>query len=265
MTASYYLWKWAVTDISCPPDQVLAQLLAGRRHPGIVAFDPAGLLEHLDRGARLGRAQGEQWEWQVIPAAGAGLAIAIFLSGEIPENRSHGPVAMAQVLWPTLLEEDMSVCCETDGPCLGPRERKNRFTTGQGMEAFDVTEKTVRDLLLTLRRSVPDPFAILENRRGDFVQCYLEKNRRYVLEWRQFHKPLWDASSLPPFSHWRLMDQERLAALPPDLKNSKAELANDQDPDLVGFPLVLEAFRAFLRDEIPPLLKHWRFINDELP
>lgn len=264
MTASYYLWKWAETDLSCPPDEVLAQLLAGRRHPGITAFDPTRLLEHLDRGNSAGLAQGEQWEWQVIPAANTGAAIAVFLSGEIPESLRDEQVVMAQVLWPLLLEEGMSLCCETTGPCLGPRNRKNHFTTGQGMAAFDVSEKTVRELLLTLRRSQPDPFAILDNRRGDFVQCYLDKKRRYVLEWRQFHKPLWDDSSSTHFSHWRLMDPKRLAALPAELKNSKAESPPDQDPDLVEFSLVLEAFRAFIRDEPPPRLEHWRLINDEI-
>jgi len=67
------------------------------------------------------------------------------------------------------------------------------------------------------------------------------------------------------YSHWRLMDQKRLAALPPELKNSKAELPADQEPDLVEFSLVLEAFRAFIRDEPPPRLEHWRLFNDELP
>lgn len=262
--ASYYLWKWAGAGPSCPPGVVLSCLLEGKSPPAIEPFHTTELLKLLERGAGAGQAHGEQWEWRVIPSGTSGHALAVFLSGALPEGLSAHEVCMAQALWPHLLEQNMSIFPETDSEWMGPQAKHNHFKTGQGVNEYDVTAKSIRALLLGLRRSQLNPYAVLDNRQGDFVQCYLDKKRQYVLEWRQHRKPLCDNSRKSYYRHWRLMDQVRLAALPVELRNTKIELPADQEPDFVGFPLVIEAFQAFLRNEPPPRLENWRLINNEI-
>ncbi len=265
-TLSYYLWQWADNDTTGPPDEIVSRLLAGKMHAAIEDFDPAELLACLEKGAEAGRTQGEHWEWQVIPNRDKNRAATVFLTGEAPEGLHCHQIQMARELWSLLLARHMNIHSDCESLWMGPHLKRNHFKTGQDVVEFDVDEKDIRILLLTLRRSLKNPFALLENRKGEFVQCYLEKRRRYVLEWRQWHVPLCDDTNEGYYSHWRLMDQQRLAALTPEQRSraDTVEVPDDQEPDLVPFSLVVEAFQAFIRGEPPPRLEHWRLINAEI-
>lgn len=264
MTASYYFWKWAGNDLPGPPDEVHAALLRGKMHAAIQPFDPRKVVKLLERGAARGRRKGEEWDWQVLPAPQPELANAIFATAELPEDIIPHQIRMAKVLWSYLLKNHFAIYGEGDAPEAGPFLKQNRIYTGQGMSEYDIRPQEVRALLLSLRRSQENPYAVLENRRGEYVQCYLEKGRRYVLEWRQFHVPLRNDDKMSNYDHWRLMDQKRLAALPARLKRPKVRLTYEQTPNLVPFSLVVEAFQAFVRGEAPPRLKHWRNIKEEI-
>jgi hypothetical protein len=264
MTASYYFWKWADNDLPGPPDEVLADLLRGRMHPAIQPFDPSKLVKLLEKGAERALKKGEEWDWQVVPAQQAGLTNAIFATADLREDIQPHKIQMAQVLWSYLLKNRFTIHAEGDAPMAGPFLKHNHITSGQGMNQYDIKPEEVRALLLTLRRSLKNPYVVLVNRKEEFVQCYLDKKRRYLLEWRQFYRPVRNDSKLSNYDQWRLVDQARKAALPLKLRRSKAKLTHDQDPDLVSFPLVVEAFEAFIRGEPPPRLKNWRSVKEEI-
>ncbi len=63
-------------------------------------------------------------------------------------------------------------------------------------------------LIRSIRPDARNPFGILANRRGHFVQC-LAKGRRFVVEWRENHG--W--GDFATFDHWRAQDRKRLTAL----------------------------------------------------
>jgi hypothetical protein len=263
MIASYYFWKWADNDVPGCPEEVHAELLRGKLHPAIESFDPAKLIKQLDKGAARGRQSDEEWSWQVIPSTQAGLASAVFATAVLPDGIRPHKIQMSRVLWPFLLKHRIAMHGE-DSPLAGPDLKHNHIYSGQGLSRYDIQPQEVRALLLTLRRTQADPFLILGDPKGDYVQCYLEKRRRYVLEWRQYHVPLWNDSRISNYEHWRRVDQQRKAALPPQLRHPKAKVPEDQDPDLVTFALVVEAFEAFVRGEPIPRLEHWRSIKEEI-
>jgi len=264
MTASYYFWKWADNDLPGPPDEVHAALLRGQMHPAIQPFDPAQLVKLLEKGSVLGRKVGEEWEWQVVPTPQATLANAIFATATLPDGIKPHEIGMAHVLWFYLLRNHLNIYGEGDAPVAGPFLKCNHIFSGQGMKEYDIQPQEARALLLMLRRSHKDPFVVLENRKGEFVQCYLDKKRRYLLEWRQFHVPLCNDNETENYDHWRLVDQAIKAALPMRLRRSKTKLPYDLDPERVSFPLVVEAFEAFIRGEAPPRLEHWRNVKEEI-
>ena len=79
-TASYYLWKWADNDLSGPPKEVFADLLRGNMHPALQPFDARPLIRDLQALVAERLALGEEWDWQIMPAAAPATRIPFFSS-----------------------------------------------------------------------------------------------------------------------------------------------------------------------------------------
>jgi len=67
-SATYYLWKWADNNLPGQPNEVFSELLHGKMHPAIQAFDAAPVVRQLERIAAQGRSTGEEWDWQIHQA-----------------------------------------------------------------------------------------------------------------------------------------------------------------------------------------------------
>ncbi len=68
-TTSYYFWKWADNGLPGKPPDVLAALLRGEPHPALQSFDARSLLNAVEEAAAEGRVVGEEWKWELHPAA----------------------------------------------------------------------------------------------------------------------------------------------------------------------------------------------------
>ena len=77
---TYYLWKWADNDLSGKPGEVFAELLHGRMHPALQAFDPVPVMRQLEQMAAQGRRNREEWDWQIHQAPVGRKAAFIYLT-----------------------------------------------------------------------------------------------------------------------------------------------------------------------------------------
>jgi hypothetical protein len=136
----------------------------------------------------------------------------------------------------------------------------NEFQGGQwpGEMLYDISPDELPVLLKRIQPKFPDPYAILSNRKSNFIQCRA-KGRRFVVEWRDNY----DLSDFSKFDHWKAQDKKRLAAL--KVPYTPTGIPPEKDPDFLTFADTLTIFRAFLLQQPRPAQYHWRNINKELP
>jgi len=269
--SSYYLWKWADNNLPGPPDEVFSELLHGRMHPAIQAFDPASVIRRLEQVSAQGRLAGEEWDWQIQPSSSGRQVSFIFLT--CPTVERYG--RMRRRFCDSLLDLDISGYDEQRGQlmyCFCPK--KNAWECGETGEVFyDITE----DDLPVLFRRIPtdgcDASAILEDRRNHFVQCE-PLNRRFTVEWRENY----DLADFSRFGQWRAGYYESTPRRPRlfvpsrfghEVINRDCELvylkASEKKHELIRYQDALRIFRAFLRGGPRPPQYRWQDIKDELP
>ena len=266
-SATYYLWKWADNDLPGPPNEVFSQLLHGRMHPAIQAFDAAPVVRQLERIAAQGRSTGEEWDWQIHQAPTGRKAAFIFLT--CPAVR--GCSRMCMKFCRQLLQADISGYDEGHGRLIDYFPPKKNywkcFEVDEPM--YDVTEDDLPVLLHRDHESAP----ILYDRHNNFVQC-CGYHRRFMVEWQE----LYDLADPNKCSQWRA---GYLAIAPgkrrqfatvqlhanrlnsdfewigqPPTSNSAQELILHQD--------ALRILRAFLRGEPRPTQYRWSDITTEV-
>ena len=271
MTASYYLWKWAANDLTGKPNEVFSELLHGRMHPAIQAFDPAPVVRQLERIAAQGRRKDEEWDWQIHHDPTGRQAAFVFLT--CPAVERYGQMRHRFCEW--LLHLDITGYDEQRGQlmfCFCPK--KNAWECGDsGDIAYDIVEDDLPVLLRRIPSDTSGSYAILENRHNHFVQCALF-NRRFTVEWRENY----DLADFSKFCQWRVgyfksaPGRPRLF-VPPSWESSRinknCELVLGQvrkhKHELILYRDTLRIFRAFLRGEPRPRQYHWQDIRDELP
>jgi len=270
MTASYYLWKWADNDLPGPPNEVFSQLLHGRMHPAIQAFDPVPVVRQLKQIAAQGRSAGEEWDWQIHRGPTGKQASFIFLT--CPPVQRFGQ--MRQRFLDMLLYLDISGYDEERGQlmyCFLPKINCWECSEMDQETFYDVTEDDLPVLFRRIRPDSPTSYATLMNRQNHFVNCGIYK-RRFTVEWRE----LYDLADFTKCGHWRAGYFEgasvRRLFVPPDceyerVKNCELvpQRAGVNEYELILYRDTLRIFQAFLRGDPRPPQYHWQDIKDELP
>lgn len=253
MTSSYYLWKWADNDLPGKPNVVFSALLKGELHPSLQTFNARMLVRRLRAFADGRRKIGEEWNWQVHPADSPTEARFVFLTGPHLNDSEDRAKSFSKAL--NGLE--ISGYDEQYGHVIHVlRAKLNCFLFGQDYRErhYDITADEVPALLRRIDREATSPFAVLEDRRHYFVQCYAH-GRRFCVEWRENY----DTHTWNEFGHWRAYNLKWLRArrhtgLPP----------RRSDHDTITFAETADIFQAFLRGESKPQRYHWRDLKRSL-
>jgi hypothetical protein len=271
MTSSYYLWKWADNDLPGHPNDVYSELLHGRMHPAIQAFDLVPVVRQLEQLSAQGRLAGEEWDWQIHPASSGQQAAFIFLT--CPAVERYGQMRRRFCHW--LLYLDITGYDEQRGQlmyCFPPK--KNCWEWGDWDEiAYDITEDDLPILFKRMASDTPVASAVFENRQNHFVQCAPFK-RRFTVEWRENY----DLADFSKFGQWRAeyFDNElgrRRFFLPNCWESNRVNKNSELVPlrtgkrkhELFLYQDTLRIFRAFLHGEPRPSQYRWQDIKDELP
>lgn len=253
MIQSYYFWKWAKNDLPGQPREVHAELLRGRMHPALQPFSTAALIDQLQRAAAHGHARKEEWNWQTVSDDVAGRAKFVFVTCPrlvASEERMRRFVRL-------FAKSGLSGCDERTGHVIpGLRPKLNVFITGQhpSDRVYDISKGDLPRLIRRLDARLPDPFGIIEDRRGFFVQC-LARGRRFCVEWSQSRF----LSRATQWDQWRAQDTKRLVAAGGGEVDKS--LRSIEKTDLLLYSDTLEIFQAFLREEARPTRYSWRNIN----
>ena len=270
MTASYYLWKWADSNLPGPPNKIFSELLHGRMHPAIQVFDAVPVVRQLERMAAQGRRKGEEWNWQIHQSQKGKQASFIFLTCPAVERFGQ----MRQKFCELLLQLDITGYDEQRGHlmhCFLPKINVWECGEEDDETFYDVTED---DLPGLIRRIQPDSltsYATLMNRQNHFVNCGIYK-RRFTVEWRE----LYDLADFSKFGHWRAGYYEgtpvRRLFVPQDCEYERIkdcepvrQQAGEKKHELLLYRDTLRIFQAFLRGEPRPRRCCWQDIKDELP
>ncbi len=252
LTGSYYFWKWAENDLPGQPVEIHAALLRGELHPALQTFDARPLVKKLERAGANGRKHGDEWDWQITPREDPKRARFVFVT--CPEFGVFQPAGGRFLK--SVSSSGLSGCDDQDGQLIsGLRPKLNLFTSGQlpGERLCDITPGDLPYLLRRIDRHRRDPYAILQDRRGYFVQCRAQ-GRRFIVEWAQNGY----RRGKTEFDQWRAQDPSRLAAL--GGVNEEPQPAN-KEPDFIRYADTLRIFQAFLRGEPRPPQYAWRNIN----
>ena len=266
MTASYYLWKWADNALSGPPNKVYSELLHGRMHPAIQAFDPAPVVRQLEQMATAGRPKGEEWDWQVHQEPSGRQATFIFLTCPSIRGCSQRCDQFSQ----RLLQFDISGYDEESGQLIHYFPPKKNYWECCEVDSptYDVIEVDLPTLLQRSHESAP----ILYNRRNDFVQCCGYK-RRFMVEWHEQY----DLADQRKFGQWRAGylavpsgQRRRFASEQLHARRLNMNFQWEIQPpskfpqELILYADALQILRIFLRGEPRPSKYHWQDIASEL-
>jgi len=254
MTASYYLWKWADNDLPGKPNDVFSELLRGKMHSALQPFDARPLLKRLATLALDRRQLGEEWNWQVQPANDSSLARFVFLQGPMIDGTKERYRRFSDAMGGL----GISGYDEQYGYVIqGMRPKLNCFFWGQHPRerVYDIAAEELPMLLRRIDPHGDDPFAILEDRRHYFVQCYAHK-RRFCVEWREN----FDTITWKDYVHWRALLPKQSEA--PQGKPRREH--GHSNHETLMFADTLRIFQAFVQEKPRPSRYHWRDIRRQL-
>ena len=254
MISSYYLWKWADNDLPGKPNEVFSALIKGALHPALQTFNAKPLLRRLESFADNRRKFDEEWNWQVHPSNDPTEARFVFLTGPHLNYSQDRATSFSN----TMNGLEISGYDEQYGHVIHLlRAKLNCFLYGQDHRErhYDITPDEVPSLLRRIDREATDPFAVLEDRRHYFVQCYAHK-RRFCVEWREHY----DTNNWYNFAHWRAYNLKWLRAR----RHAAPTQRKRTDHDTLTFAETVNIFQAFLRGESKPLRYHWRDFKPSL-
>lgn len=247
MISSYYLWKWADNDLPGKPNQIFAALVRGELHPALQTFDARPLLLRLEVFAGRLHKRGEEWNWQVHPADNRTSARFVFLTGPHLNNSEDRVRRFSEAMKGL----GISGYDEQYGHVIHVLDPKlNCFVFGQDHRErhYDITAEELPPLLRRIDAQARDPFAVLEDRRRHFVQCYAHK-RRFCVEWRANY----DTNNWDHFEHWRASISEGRGVIPSPRKRC--------GHDTLSFADTLRIFQAFVQGDPKPSRYRWRSIK----
>ena len=269
MISSYYLWKWADNDLPGKPNEVFAMLMRGDMHPALKPFDPVPVVRQLKKAAQTGRKSDEEWEWQICRNGDTKKAGFIHVRCLLKDNPDYSRNPFLD-WWDG---QGISGYDEQQGrliECLSPK--LNLFQCEQWWDepSYDIDADELAVLLRRLRPSGPNPFANLQDRHGNFVQCF-GHGSRYSVEW---HERL-DTKDWNQTADWRLecfpSMNKRRQFIPAGVEYSVVKDADwcrcftgEFDHETITFSETLAVFRAFLQGDPRPTNYHWRNIQEEL-
>jgi len=239
-----YICQWADNDVPGKPGEVLRSLLRGELHAALQPFDATLLIPRLQQAAEAGRWLGEEWDWQLHPPTSPASASFIHLNCDALNRDGRGLERVfdsSPAPWVLLDAEDGRLIHDS-------LPKFHRLSSGQFDVVDDVPADELPAWLKQLRHDQPDAYAVLENRAGDYVQCYYDVEGRYVVEWRQYH----GGDDWNRFDHWRLQDPTR---------NDTGDPATDRD--LVSWDEVITIFSLFLGGGAFPAHLPWRNVTDK--
>lgn len=253
MIASCYFWKWTDNDLPDKPTEVHADLLRGELHPALQTFDARPILAAIETMAKgCPPEERDEWEWLAEPVKQVNQARFVFLNCP----RTPEPRTMHQLLSRKLLRFDVTCFDESLG-MLGDwfPPKLNEFYCGQwpGEMIYDISPDELPVLIKRISPELPNPFAVLTDRRTHFVQCFRKKTG-YFIEWREN-----DIQDSCNFNQWRAQDGQKLAALTVPYRRNR--IAAARNPDLHPFADALNIFQAFLLQQSRSAQYHWMNIN----
>jgi hypothetical protein len=265
---SGYLWKWADNDLPGRPNDVFAKLVRGEMHPALQPFDPMPVVQVLEKCSDDGLADHEEWSWRICPHGKGQRARFIYLQCLLKDNPTHSPEPVLDQLQAL----DMSGYddeCHRLIPNLSPK--LNMFLSEQWDErSYDIDGDELAVLLRRLSPSGSNPFAILTDRCGNFVQC-MGHGCRYNVEWHEQTDPK-DWNQL---RSWRLesvpVPKKRRYFIPAGVEYSRVKdrdwhpcFTGDSDHETISFSETLSIFRCFLHGKPRPRQYRWRNITTEI-
>jgi len=265
--ASYYLWKWAENDLSGPPDEVFADLLRGKLHPALQAFDARPVLRNLQTAAEPHQPRGEEWHWEVLPHGQSESAHAIFLQCQAIPNlgvycRDFATIAYRWAM--SGYDEQRGIIID----CL--LAKKNSFSLWELDEEtkYDIAAADLPGLLSRLNSNQYNAVGRFWNHVNHNVSC-IARPGGFEVEWRIFPNP----ADLTKWDQWRAGTK-----LPPGKKSRswtvREEWVGDDwnwhmirarkfENELLPFKDTLEIFCAFARNEPRPAQFQWRSLREE--
>ena len=254
MISSYYLWKWADNDLPGNPNEVFSTLIKGEMHPTLQTFNAQPLLDRLEAFAEIRRKVGEEWNWQIHPKNDPTAARFVFLTGPHLNDSEDRKTSF----WKAMQGLEISGYDEECGHIIHSLKPKiNCFKHGQDHREryYDITADDVPSLLRRIDSAACDPYAILEDRRDYFVQCYAHE-RRFCVEWRENYDP----NDWKKFAHWRAYNLKWLRAR----RHAAPTRRKRTDHDTLTFAETVNIFQAFVRGESKPTRYRWRDFKPSL-
>lgn len=267
--SSYYLWKWADNDLAGRPGEVFYELMRGKMHPALQVFDPEPVAHELRRTLQERLASNEEWSWEICKDESGNQACFIHVSCLLKDNPRFSRDAFLDrfnALGLSGYDEQRGRLIE----CLSPK--LNLFQCEQWWDEprYDIKADELKVLLRRLDSAKPNPFACLQDRRSNFVQC-MACGGRFSVEWHEMLNPAnWE--SIAP---WRLetfpVPGKRRHFFPPGVKYRVVKGSDwvdsstgIRDHESISFGETVEVFRTFLRGEPRPAQYRWRSIRSEL-
>ena len=238
-STAYCIWKWADNKLSGKPNEVFAELMAGRMPPSLQAFNAKPVLRRIERLAFQDRSRGQDWNWQVQKDDATGNARFVYVTG--PTAR-FDVIAPAPHLGDTIYRRGLSAYDEQLGRLAYGRPKLVCFEFSDSPWAYDFGEDDLPVLLRQVDGRHGDSTGVIVNPRQDFVGIANNGGVYHSVEWRT-----WIGRVEGPFEQWK--------AFP------KRKPARSRRTDGLSFADTLQIIRSFYRGETRPANCNWRNIT----
>ena len=239
MITSYYLWNWADNALPGTPNEVFAELMAGRMPPSLQPFNASSILRRIEKLAHRDRTQGQEWDWQVQTDKATGNARFVYVSGP---TTSFDILAPVPHLGGLIYRRGLSAYDEELGRLAYGRPKLVCFEFATEPWGYDFGEDELPVLLRKVNGRRGNSTGVIVNSRQDFVGIVNDGGIYHNVEWRT-----WSRHVEGPFEQWRA--------------ESKRKPAKSHRADGLSFADTLQIIRAFYRGESRPASCHWKNIS----
>jgi hypothetical protein len=238
-STSYCIWKWADNKLPGKPNEVFAELMAGRMPSSLQPFKARSILRLIERLALQDCAQGQEWEWQVQNDDVTGDARFVYVTG--PEAR-FDVFAPNPHLGGAIYRSGLSAYDERLGRLAYGGPKLVCFEFSDSPWAYDFVEEDLPVLLRQINGRHRNPTGVIVNRRQDFVGIANNGGVYHSLEWRT-----WIGRVEGPFEQWKAFPRRKPT--------------RSRKSDGLSFGETLQIIRAFYRGEPRPASCNWRDIT----
>ena len=241
-STTYCIWKWADNKLPGKPNEVFAELMAGRMPLSLQGFNAQPILRRIEQLALKDRSRGHEWDWQVQADNATGHARFVYVTGPTARFNIFAP---APHLGGTIYRCGLSAYDEQLGRLAYGRPKLVCFEMATEPWVYDFSEDDLPVLLRQIDGRQGNSSGVIVNSRQDFVGIVNDGGVYHNVEWRT-----WIRHIEGPFEQWRA--------------ESKRKSAKSRRAGGLSFADTLQIIRAFYRGQSRPTTCHWRNIASEV-